>query len=146
MIVDAVNSRMSYETAGILDSYLQKGWDGKAVIFALSTNGPITDELETIREKIGPDKQIFIINARAPYDEFPDRNNKIIKTFVDSDPNAYLIDWYSESNAHENWFDGDGTHMNAEGNKHYVELIDQVLTSVYGEETHRDPNAAPAGE
>ncbi len=141
MIVDAVNSRMSYETAGILDSYLQKGWDGKAVIFALSTNGPITDELETIREKIGPDKQIFIINARAPYDEFPDRNNKIIKTFVDSDPNAYLIDWYSESNAHENWFDGDGTHMNPEGNVHYVDLIDKVLTSVYGEETHRDPNA-----
>ena len=26
------------------------------------------------------------------------------------------------------------------------QLIDQVLTSVYGEETHRDPNAAPDGE
>ena len=138
MIVDAVNSRMSYETADILDSYLEKGWHGKAVIFALSTNGPITDELDTIREKIGPDKQIFIINARAPYDEFPDRNNKLIQTFVDNDPEAYLIDWYTTSNPHENWFDGDGTHMNAEGNKHYVELIDQVLTSVYGEETHRD--------
>ena len=137
MIVDAVNSRMSYETADILDSYLEKGWHGKAVIFALSTNGPITDELETIREKIGPDRQIFIINARAPYDEFPDRNNKIIKDFCDKDPQAYLIDWYSVSNPHENWFDGDGTHMNAEGNKHYVELIDQVLTGVYGEETHK---------
>ena len=141
MIVDAVNSRMSYETADILDSYLSQGWDGKAVIFALSTNGPITDELETIREKIGPDKQIFIINARAPYDEFPDHNNKIIKAFVDNDPQAYLIDWYSESNPHENWFDGDGTHMNPEGNVHYVDLVDRVLTSVYGEDAHGESGA-----
>lgn len=141
MIVDAVNSRMSYETADILDDYLEQGWHGKAVIFALSTNGPITDELDTIREKIGPDRQIFIINARAPYDEFPDQNNKLIKKFVESDEQAYLIDWYSASNKHENWFDGDGTHMNQEGNKHYVELIDEVLTSVYGDETHRDPEA-----
>ena len=133
MIVDAVNSRMSYETADIMDDYLKKGWDGKAVIFALSTNGPITDELDTIREKIGPDKQIFIINARAPYDEFPDQNNKLIAKFVENDPEAYLIDWYSTSNPHESWFDGDGTHMNAKGNKHYVEVIDEVLASVYGE-------------
>jgi hypothetical protein len=31
--------------------------------------------------------------------------------------------------------------MNLEGNVHYVDLVDKVLTSVYGEETHRDPNA-----
>ncbi|MBQ3964993.1 MAG: acyltransferase, partial [Firmicutes bacterium] len=70
---------------------------------------------------------------RAPYDEFPDQNNKLIAKFVENDPEAYLIDWYSASNPHESWFDGDGTHMNAKGNKHYVKLIDEVLASVYGE-------------
>ncbi len=100
---------------------------------ALSTNGYIGDTLDELREAVGPDMPIFVVNARAPYDEYPTKNNRIIRKFVKNDPNAYLIDWYACSNDHEEYFDGDGTHMNPKGNKKYVELYKKTIDPVYKE-------------
>ena len=138
MLVDASISRMPDEAVGIYKKYKEKGWKGKGIIMALSTNGYIGDTLDDLRKAAGPDMIIFVVNARAPYDEYPDKNNKIIKEFCKKDKNAYLIDWYSESNDHENWFDGDGTHMNLKGNGKYVALYKKVIDPVYEESDESD--------
>ena len=133
MLVDASISRMPTEAVEIYEYYKEKGWKGKGVIMALSTNGYIGDSLDELREAVGPDMPIFVVNARAPYDEYPTKNNRIIRKFVKNDPNAYLIDWYACSNDHEEYFDGDGTHMNPKGNKKYVELYKKTIDPVYKE-------------
>ena len=75
-ISDAAVSRYSDESFGIYTSYVDNGWDGDGVIFALSTNGLLYDSLGTLREMIGPEMPFFIVTARAPYVTWEESNNK----------------------------------------------------------------------
>ncbi len=82
------------------------GWDGDGVIFALGTNGPMYDTLATMREKAG-DKPLFLTTIHAPTEDYESENNQEIRDFVENNDNTYLIDWYTASLDHPEYFEPD---------------------------------------
>ncbi|MFQ7157509.1 MAG: acyltransferase family protein [Merdimonas faecis] len=133
-ISDTAVSRYATESYEIYDSYVKnEGWDGDGVIFALGSNGPLYDSLDTMRSMVAEDKPFFIINIRAPYVSWEASNNEEISKFVDSTDETYLIDWYEASEGHPEYFAEDETHLNVEGAQAYMDCIKNSVIQVYEE-------------
>lgn len=131
-ISDTEIGRQTMESVEIYDSYVQENdWDGDGVIFALGSNGPLYDALPLLRERIGPDRPLFIITVKAPNDEWESSNNKEAFKFAETTDNTYLIDWYQASEGHDEWFDEDDTHLLPEGAKAYRDGIREAVLNVF---------------
>lgn len=131
-ICDAAISRYTTESYDIYDAYVNdQGWNGDGVIFALGTNGLMYDSLPTLRERMGADLPLFIITVRAPYATWEDSNNQEMHEFVKANPNTYLIDWYTASEGHSEYFDGDEMHVNSTGAQAFIDCIKNAVLPVY---------------
>lgn len=107
-------------------------WDGDGVIFALGTNGPLYDTLETMREKAG-DKPLFLTTIHAPTEDYEASNNQEIRDFVDQNDNTYLIDWYTASADHPEYFEPDDMHLVPTGAEAYANCIKESVLSAFRE-------------
>ncbi|MGI6220864.1 MAG: acyltransferase family protein [Coriobacteriales bacterium] len=126
-LIDAAINRQMSEAQEIFETYDKQGAVGDTVVFAVGTNGPITTELiNSLIDAVGSSRQIYFVNLRAP-DDFIDANNEVIQQAVDSHDNVHLIDWHSLSAGHEEYFDGDGTHLTEEASAIYIEMIREAL-------------------
>ena len=108
------------------------GWDGDGVIFALGTNGPMYDTLATMREKAG-DKPLFLTTIHAPTEDYESENNQEIRDFVENNDNTYLIDWYTASLDHPEYFEPDDMHLVPTGAEAYANCIKESVLSAFRE-------------
>lgn len=133
-ICDAAVNRYSNESVDIYDSYVNdQAWNGDGVIYALGANGLLYDSLSTLREKMGPDMPLFILSVHAPYVSWESTNNEEINAFIEANPNTYLIDWYTASTGHSEYFYDDETHVNTTGAQALAECIKNAVLPVYRE-------------
>ena len=137
-ISDTKIGRSTLTGVKVFDEYqTQKKWDGDGVIFALGTNGPMYDTLGRIRQKVG-DKPLFLTTVHAPKEDFESSNEEIRK-FVKEHEHTYLIDWYTASADHPEYFDQDDTHLLPKGAEAYAQCIkDAVLKAMRAEEKVND--------
>ncbi len=122
---------------------------GDTVIFALGTNGKLTEEeLHKVVETVGPDKQIYFVTIRSNDAKLTQENNQALQAVRDTYDNVRLIDWNSLTEMHGDYFDGDGTHLTAEAARIYVQFIADVLQYPSAEEVLAEHEAAEqeAGE
>lgn len=138
-ISDTKIGRSTLTGVKVFDEYqTQKKWDGDGVIFALGTNGPMYDTLGRIRQKVG-DKPLFLTTVHAPKEDFESSNNEEIRKFVKEHEHTYLIDWYTASADHPEYFDQDDTHLLPKGAEAYAQYIkDAVLKAMRAEEKVND--------
>ena len=138
-ISDTKIGRSTLTGVKVFDEYqTQKKWDGDGVIFALGTNGPMYDTLGRIRQKVG-DKPLFLTTVHAPKEDFESSNNEEIRKFVKEHEHTYLIDWYTASADHPEYFDQDDTHLLPKGAEAYAQCIkDAVLKAMRAEEKVTD--------
>lgn len=138
-ISDTKIGRSTLTGVKVFDEYqTQKKWDGDGVIFALGTNGPMYDTLGRIRQKVG-DKPLFLTTVHAPKEDFESSNNEEIRKFVKEHEHTYLIDWYTASADHPEYFDQDDTHLLPKGAEAYAQCIkDAVLKAMRTEEKMND--------
>lgn len=138
-ISDTKIGRSTLTGVKVFDEYqTQKKWDGDGVIFALGTNGPMYDTLGRIRQKVG-DKPLFLTTVHAPKEDFESSNNAEIRKFVKEHEHTYLIDWYTASADHPEYFDQDDTHLLPKGAEAYAQCIkDAVLKAMRAEEKVND--------
>lgn len=138
-ISDTKIGRSTLTGVKVFDEYqTQKKWDGDGVIFALGTNGPMYDTLGRIRQKVG-DKPLFLTTVHAPKEDFESSNNEEIRKFVKEHKHTYLIDWYTASADHPEYFDQDDTHLLPKGAEAYAQCIkDAVLKAMRAEEKVND--------
>lgn len=138
-ISDTKIGRSTLTGVKVFDEYqTQKKWDGDGVIFALGTNGPMYDTLGRIRQKVG-DKPLFLTTVHAPKEDFESSNNEEIHKFVKEHEHTYLIDWYTASADHPEYFDQDDTHLLPKGAEAYAQCIkDAVLKAMRAEEKVND--------
>lgn len=123
-LIDAKINRWFMAAPRIYGEHVAAGWQGENVIFCLGTNGPIElEEVENTYAQISPDQNVFLVNNRMP-ESWRKDNNALLASFADSHENVTLIDWYSYSAGHDNWFAGDGTHIGQTGARAYLELLD----------------------
>lgn len=128
--IDSAVSRPLSDGVGVYNYYNDAGIVGDVVVFALGTNGPASDEqIDALVNAVGPDKHIFFINTRSPLDWVDTTNNAIAGAASRFD-NVSVIDWFSASAGHDEYFDGDGTHLNVEGSEAYLNLIDASIGSL----------------
>ncbi|WEV58259.1 acyltransferase family protein [Bifidobacterium sp. ESL0728] len=88
-----------------------QGEAGSVVVMALGTNDRIADEqqVEDLIAAVG-DEPLYLTTVRSP-DSWQDSNNQILRSVVAKHKNVGLLDWYSVSNMHPEYFYDDGTHL-----------------------------------
>lgn len=88
-----------------------QGEAGRVVVMALGTNDRIVDEqqVEDLIASVG-DEPLYLTTVRSP-DSWQDSNNQILRSVAAKHKNVGLLDWYSVSNAHPEYFYDDGTHL-----------------------------------
>ena len=82
-----------------------------------------TTTVSKIIHAIGPGHEIYWINSHIPTKDWQGAVNKLILQVARQRGDVYLVDWYSLSKNHQNWFANDNVHMNERGNIQFTRLI-----------------------
>lgn len=120
MYIDAKVGRQVREVIPVLQSLAQSGKLADTVLLSEGTNGPYSEqELEQIMMIIGKKRKLYWINVHVPTRRWQDQVNNDLKTATKKYPNLKVIDWYTYSKDHPEWFYDDNVHPNPEGLKYY---------------------------
>lgn len=139
--LDAAVNRQLYAGQETFDFYESQNIVGGVVVFALGTNGAATDEqIDDLVAAAGPDRQVFFVNTRSPQSWVGQTNGAMFDA-VDRYENVHVIDWYTASADHDEYFDGDGTHLTEEGAQAYIGLIHEAVAPLLPEHAESDEAA-----
>jgi len=126
-VVDAAVGRQV--KTGIDDINYRKsvGQLGDVLVIQLGNNGTFTDEQfdEMMAPLSGMQKVVFV-NCKVPR-RWEAPNNEVIANGVARYPNTVLVDWYSASVNHPEYFYDDGMHLRPPGAQAYAQLIASYL-------------------
>ena len=125
--IDAAVNRQLYAGQETFDYYNDQDIVGGVVVFALGTNGAATDEqIDELVAAAGPGRQVFFVNTRSPQSWVGQTTGAMFDA-VDRHDNVHVIDWYTASAGHDEYFDGDGTHLTEEGARAYIGLVHDAV-------------------
>lgn len=120
MYIDAKVGRQVREVIPVLQSLAQSGKLANTVLLSEGTNGPYSEqELEQIMTIIGKERKVYWINVHVPTRRWQDQVNSDLQAAAKKYPNLKVIDWYTYSKDHSDWFYDDNVHPNQEGLKYY---------------------------
>lgn len=125
--IDAAKNRQFAAGKGIFSDYAQQNLAGRIVVFALGTNGPVTDDaIDSLMEVVGPDRICVFITTRSPR-QWVQSTNDALKRAAERYENVRVIDWYAYSEGRNDLFDGDGTHLSSTGAQEYIALVNNEV-------------------
>ncbi|WP_064615796.1 acyltransferase family protein [Streptobacillus moniliformis] len=128
--VDAQTGRFLHDAIDISKKYKKYNSPDSNVVIMLGTNGPITlKEIEKIRE-IFNKANLFFININVPRKWTKGVNMKL-KEAKDLYKDIKIIDWYSLSKDHPEYFRKDRVHVNENGAEVLIKEIMRVMDSEY---------------
>lgn len=129
-MVDAKVGRQATDALDVYRKYADQGVVGDTVIFAVGTNGALTqDTLQQIYDAVGKKRRLWFVNNRAPED-WVSANNALLKSFGDAHENVGVIDWYGASSGHDEWFWDDGTHLRPQYAQEMANLVVKATSYV----------------
>lgn len=121
-IIDAKVSRQLYKSKDVVDSYAKYNSKDTALIIMLGTNGTFSEKhLENLVSSFGDSKKIFV-NVKVP-EVWESEVNKRLADYTQNHENSSLVDWYSASKGHSEYFAPDKTHLKNDGIKVLLNLI-----------------------
>ena len=127
IVVDGSVSRSFAVASTILSDHIAKGTLGDIVILELGTNGAfLPPAMRDVINLIGPDRLILFVNVNVPRSWTPTVNNTIA-TVAPEYPNVRVVDWYSASLGHPEYFWKDAVHPNEDGSKVLTALIVEAI-------------------
>ncbi|QOX65777.1 acetyltransferase [Anoxybacterium hadale] len=136
-IVDGKIGRQMHQAPDVISGLEKEGKLGKTVIIELGSNGSFTEkQLANTLDSLKCAEQIILMNTRVPR-PWETAVNDTIGKVAQSYPNVKLIDWYSASNGHNEYFYSDGVHLNQKGAEAYGNLIVEALSAVQEQETSK---------
>ncbi|HWQ77888.1 MAG TPA: acyltransferase family protein, partial [Anaerovoracaceae bacterium] len=129
IVVDGQIGRQMHQAADVIDRLRKDGKLGETVILALGTNGSFTEKqlTDTLDSLKGAGK-IVLVNTRVPK-PWETVVNETLAQVLESYPNVKLIDWFSASSGHNDYFYPDGVHLNRTGAEAYGKIMVEALTS-----------------
>jgi hypothetical protein len=126
-VVDAEVGLQLYDAIGILQSRRATGQLGSLVIVHLGNNGTFTkQEFDHIMHVLSDVDKVVFVNLKVPR-SWEETNNEVISEGVQRYPNAVMVDWYSASVNHPEYFYRDGYHLRPKAQKVYAELLSSHL-------------------
>lgn len=143
--IDAEKGRQFDAGRATFEGYLQQNLAGKIVVFALGTNGLVTDDqIDAIMADAGDKRIVVFVNTRSPQ-PWVGSTNQAIANAATRYKNVRVIDWYGYSANRNDLFDGDGTHLSTTGVTEYLNLIHDAVKKdlpVHPEDHVNDPQPA----
>ena len=129
IIIDGQIGRQMHQAPDVIGRLQKDGKLGETVIIALGTNGAFTEKqlTETLDALKGVEK-VILVNTRVPK-PWETVVNETLTKVLESYPNAKLVDWFSASSGHDEYFYPDGVHLNRTGAEAYGEIMIEALTS-----------------
>ena len=111
------------------DVYLEEvaAGNGKdVVVFSCGDNGVADDDDMNALLEAASGHQIYLVTTRVPL-PLQDMNNALFAEYAEKYDNVNLIDWYAESEGHDEYFWDDGTHLRPEGAEAYVLMLRRAI-------------------
>lgn len=143
--IDAEKGRQFDAGRTTFEGYIQQNLAGKIVVFALGTNGLVTDaQIDAIMADAGNQHTVVFVNTRSPQ-PWVGATNQAIANAATRYKNVRVIDWYGYSANRNDLFDGDGTHLSNAGVAEYLKLIHDTVKKdlpVHPEDHVNDPQPA----
>ena len=143
--IDAEKGRQFDAGRTTFEGYIQQNLAGKIVVFALGTNGLVTDaQIDAIMADAGNQRAVVFVNTRSPQ-PWVGATNQAIANAATRYKNVRVIDWYGYSANRNDLFDGDGTHLSNAGVAEYLKLIHDAVKKdlpVHPEDHVNDPQPA----
>ncbi|EOH55521.1 hypothetical protein UA3_01851 [Enterococcus faecium EnGen0263] len=124
-LVDAKESRQITALPEILKEHKDLV-SYQQIVIGLGTNGVITDDAIEQTMSLLKDKKVYWVNIKAPTG-WQDTINATLAKLPNQYSNITMIDWYSESKNHPEFFYDDETHLNESGRTAYAKYIDSVI-------------------
>ncbi|MCL1981563.1 MAG: acetyltransferase, partial [Clostridiales bacterium] len=128
--VDAKKSRQMRQAQDLILDMKKAGNLKSTVVIELGTNGPFTEnQLIDVLDSLENVEKVIFINARVPR-HWETAVNETLEKVLAPYRNAVLIDWYSESSGHDEYFYDDGVHLRPVGAEAYCSMITDALWPV----------------
>lgn len=128
VVVDAQLGRQMYQAPEIIAGLQKEGKLGKTVIIQLGTNGSFSEkQLKQTLDSLQGSPEILLINSRVPK-PWEGEVNETLKRVAQTYPKTKLIDWYSTSKGHNDYFYSDGVHLTQAGVEAYGEMLINALS------------------
>lgn len=128
--IDAKIGRQLSKAEEVYNQFKQKGKDGNIIVIGLGSNGAFSSsQLHSLITTIGPEKQIVLINTRVPR-PWESVVNQALKEAAANYENITLVDWYSHSKGHNEYFAPDGVHLSKTGAQSYATLLEQAINKI----------------
>ncbi|PEH48746.1 acyltransferase family protein [Enterococcus faecium] len=124
-LVDAKESRQITALPEILKEHKDLV-SYQQIVIGLGTNGVITDDAIEKTMSLLKDKKVYWVNIKAPTG-WQETINATLAKLPNQYSNITMIDWYSESKNHPEFFYDDETHLNESGRTAYAKYIASVI-------------------
>ena len=129
IVIDAKIGRQMHQARDVISRLQKEGKLRKMVIIELGSNGSFTaEQLTKILDSLNEIEQIVLVNTRVPK-PWETVVNETLYQVAEADPQIKLIDWYTASSGHDDYFYPDGVHLNPTGAEAYGELIVEAITT-----------------
>lgn len=120
--IDYRVGRQMSEVPEVIKMLEGSGQLGEYVIIQLGTNGSfVKSDLINIIKGLG-DRKVYLVNCRVPR-PWETNVNQTLEEVVKSVPHSVIIDWYSASEGHPEYFANDGVHLTKTGGETYANLL-----------------------
>lgn len=129
IIVDAKIGRQMSKAEEVYNQFKQNGKAGNIIVIGLGSNGAFSSsQLDSLLNTIGNDKKIILINTRVPR-PWQTVVNNALEEASSKNQNVSLVDWYSHSAGHNEYFAPDGVHLTKTGSQAYASLVEQTINN-----------------
>lgn len=126
--IDAQVGRQLYVGVDVYRQCQAAGHDGDVVVWAIGDNGVAREsQVKELIEAVDASKKVYLVTVRVPL-ALQDMNNQLFYDVAAQYDNVSVIDWYSESAGHDDYFWSDGTHLRPEGAEAYVLMLRRAIT------------------
>jgi len=124
--IDAKVSRTAWKAGAILNELNEKNMLGNPIIINLGANGDCSTACKQEIMKNCGNRKVYWLNTTNNQD-----TNIRLKNFASSYANLHIIDWYTISLGHSEYFYADGIHLTGIGRKVYTEVIFNAIYQDY---------------
>ena len=126
-VMDAQVGLQASAAIDILRSRRASGQLGDVVIVHIGNNGIFTaGQFDEMMRVLAGVRRVVFVNVNVPR-AWEGPNNEVLAQGARRYPNAVLVDWYSASVYHPEFFVNDGVHLRMEGQRVYADLISERL-------------------
>lgn len=122
-VIDAKVSRQFVAGVATARQLRDEGRLGQVVIVHLGTNGPPrTRDVDALMAALAGVPRVLFVTVRMPR-SWEAETNDTIRAVPSRYPQAAIVDWYTYSDGHRDWFLSDGIHLKPIGAQAYADLV-----------------------